>query len=144
MTEFVDRFHDLDKVILEGETANSFTVKSVRVHQNSVLMRFEGVESRNAAEELVGKFVSVTKAELIELPEKTFFEFDIIGMQVYSEDGKLLGQVGEIMAMPANDVWRIEGEREFLLPATSNVIVKVDTEERKVVIRLLEGLIEGE
>jgi 16S rRNA processing protein RimM len=105
-------------------------------------MRFEGIESRTAAEELVGKFVSITKGELIDLPEKSFFQFDIIGMQVYSEDGRLLGRVAEIIEMPANDLWRVEGEHAFLLPATENVIVKVDTEERKVFIRLLEGLIE--
>ena len=91
LTDFVDRFHDLSEVFLEGETANLFTVKSVRIHQNSVLMRFDGIDSRDAAEELVGRFVSVTKSDLVDLPESTFFQFDIIGMQVFSEDGRLLG-----------------------------------------------------
>jgi 16S rRNA processing protein RimM len=144
LTDFVDRFHDLSEVFLEGETVNLFTVKSVRIHQNSVLMRFDGIDSRNAAEELVGRFVSVTKADLIDLPESTFFQFDIIGMQVCSEDGRLLGTIAEIIPMPANDLWRVEGEVEFLLPAIAQVIVKVDTKERKVTVRLMEGLIESQ
>ena len=144
LTDFVDRFHDLSEVFLEGETANNFTVKSVRIHQNSVLMRFDGIDSRTAAEELVGRFVSVTKADLVDLPESTFFQFDIIGMQVCSEGGRLLGTIAEIIPMPANDLWRVEGEVEFLLPAIAQVIVKVDMKERKVIVRLMEGLIESQ
>ncbi len=142
LTDFVDRFNDLTEVLLEGETANLFAVKSIRVQPNNVIMRFDGINSRTAAEELIGRFVSVTKADLIELPEKTFFQFDIIGMQVCSEEGQLLGRVAEIIPMPANDLWRVEGEREFLLPAVAEVIVKVDTKERKVIIKLMDGLIE--
>jgi len=144
LTDFVDRFHNLSEVLLEGETANLFTVKSVRIHQNSVLMRFDGIDSRTAAEELVGRFVSVTKADLVDLPESTFFQFVIIAMQVCSEDGRLLGTIAEIIPMPANDLWRVEGEVEFLLPAIAQVIVKVDTKERKVIVRLMEGLIESQ
>ena len=144
LTDFVDRFHDLSEVFLEGETANLFTVKSVRIHQNSVLVRFEGIESRTAAEELVGRFVSVAKTDLVDLPESTFFHFDIIGMKVCTEDGRSLGTIAEIIPMPANDLWRVEGEVEFLLPAIAQVIVKVDTKERKVIVRLIEGLIENQ
>jgi 16S rRNA processing protein RimM len=144
LTDFVERFHDLSEVFLEGETANFYSVKSARIHQNSVLMRFDGIDSRTAAEELVGRFVSVAKSDLVDLPESTFFQFDIIGMQVCSEDGRLLGTIAEIIAMPANDLWRVEGEVEFLLPAIAQVIVKVDTKERKVIVRLLEGLIESQ
>ena len=53
-------------------------------------------------------------------------------------------QIAEIIPMPANDLWRVEGEVEFLLPAIAQVIVKVDTKERKVIIRLMEGLIESQ
>jgi 16S rRNA processing protein RimM len=107
-------------------------------------MQFEGVDSREAAEELIGRFVSVTKAELIDLPEETFFQFDIVGMTVVTEDGRLLGKIAEVIPMPANDLWRVEGETEFLLPATKNVLIKVDRDARQVVIRLLEGLIESQ
>lgn len=144
LTDFVDRFRDLNEVFLEGKTANLFTVKSVRIHQNSVLVRFDGIDSRIAAEELVGRFVSVDKADLVDLPENTFFQFDIIGMQVYSEDGRLLGTIAEIVPMPANDLWRVEGDVEFLLPAIAQVIVKVNMKERKVIVRLIEGLIESQ
>jgi 16S rRNA processing protein RimM len=105
-------------------------------------MRFDGIDSRNVAEELIGRFVSVTKADLVDLPEETFFEFDIVGMQVCTEDGQLLGRIAEIIPMPANDLWRVEGEHEFLLPAIKQLIVRVDAKERKVIIRLMEGLIE--
>lgn len=130
--------------MLEDEAVKSYSVKSVRIHKNTVLLQLGGIDSRNAAEELVGKYVSVTKSDLIDLPEKTFFEFDIIGMRVCTEDGRVLGTVAEIIPMPANDLWRVEGEREFLLPAIEQVILRIDQTGRKVVIRLMEGLIEDE
>jgi 16S rRNA processing protein RimM len=64
-------------------------------------------------------------------------------MDVVSESGELLGKIAEIIPMPANDIWRVDGQREILLPATENVILEVDTAKRRVTIRLLEGLIEA-
>lgn len=142
LTDFVDRFYDLTRVFLEGKTIVEATVTSVKSHKNSVLMRFEGVDTRNAAEELIGRFVSLHEAELVQLPEQTYFQFDIIGMRVFTEDNCFLGTVAEIIPAPANDIWRVEGEKEFLLPAIGNVIVKVDKVEKIVIIRLLDGLLD--
>lgn len=142
MTDSVERFADLTKVFLEGETAVETVVESVRNHKNHILMRFEGVETRTAAEGLVGKFVSVSEADLIDLPEQTYFQFDIIGMQVVNEDDHALGTISEIIRMPAHDLWRVEGEKEFLLPAVANFVLKVSKTERKVIVRLPDGLLD--
>jgi 16S rRNA processing protein RimM len=142
LTDSVERFADLTKVFLEGETAVETVVESVRNHKNHILMRFEGVETRTAAEGLVGKFVSVSEADLIDLPEQTYFQFDIIGMQVVNEDDHALGTISEIIRMPAHDLWRVEGEKEFLLPAVANFVLKVSKTERKVIVRLPDGLLD--
>ena len=143
LTDFVDRFNELAKVFLENDEVISITVNAVRPLKNQMLLRFEGIESREAAEKLVGKFLSVPKSDLVELPEETYFQFDIVGMQVYAESGEYLGDVAEVIPMPANDLWRVTGKKEFLLPATRNIVQRVDRNERKVYIHLLEGLIDG-
>lgn len=63
-------------------------------------------------------------------------------MKVFSEAGSYLGEIVEIIEMPANDLWRVEGDKPFLLPAAENIVLSVDKKERKVVIRLLEGLLD--
>ena len=107
-----------------------------------MLIILEGIETRNQAENLIGDFVCVPKSELIELPKQTFFQFDVIGMKVYSEEGSYLGEITEIIEMPANDLWRVEGDKPFFLPAAENIVLSVDKTERKVVVRLLEGLLD--
>jgi len=142
LTDFVDRFEDLESVILEGRATARFSIREVRFHKRQLLILFEGIDTRNLAEEHIGDFVSVTKDEMVDLPEQTFFQFDVIGMKVYTETGEYLGEIAEIIEMPANDLWRVEGERSILLPAAESVILNVDKEERKVTVRLLEGLLD--
>ena len=142
LTDFVDRFEALDRVILDDGSGAELKVRAARIHKNQVLILFEGIESRTAAEKLVNKFLSVTKADLVDMPKGTYFQFEILGMKVVSEDGALLGEIREIIPVPGNDVWRVVGERELMIPASANVIMKVDKENKKVTVRLIEGLID--
>lgn len=142
LTDFVDRFEDLESAFLEGRATARYTIREVRYHKRQLLILFEGIDTRNLAEEHIGEFVSITKDEMVDLPDQTFFLFDVIGMKVYTESGEYLGEVAEIIEMPANDLWRVEGERSILLPASENVILNVDKEERKVTVRIIEGLLD--
>ena len=142
LTDFVDRFEDLESAFLEGRATARYTIREVRYHKRQLLILFEGIDTRNLAEDHIGEFVSITKDEMVDLPDQTFFLFDVIGMKVYTESGEYLGEVAEIIEMPANDLWRVEGERSILLPASENVILNVDKEERKVTVRIIEGLLD--
>ena len=59
-----------------------------------------------------------------------------------TEDGTILGQVAEILSTGANDVYLVRGDRELLLPATSEVIRQVDQASGRLVVHLLPGLID--
>lgn len=142
LTDFVDRFEDLESAFLEGRATARYTIREVRYHKRQLLILFEGIDTRNLAEDHIGEFVSITKDEMVDLPDQTFFLFDVIGMKVYTESGEYLGEIAEIIEMPANDLWRVEGERSILLPASENVILNVDKEERKVTVRIIEGLLD--
>ncbi len=142
LTDFVDRFEDLDSAIIDGRTRARVNIREVRFHKRQLLISFEGIDTRNQAEDHIGDFICIERSELIELPEQTFFQFDLIGMKVYSEQGQFLGEITEIIEMPANDLWRIVGDRDFVIPASENVVLNVDKTERKVVIRLIEGLLD--
>lgn len=142
LTDFVDRFEDLESAFLEGRATARYTIREVRYHKRQLLILFEGIDTRNLAEDHIGEFVSITKDEMVDLPDQTFFLFDVIGMKVYTESGEFLGEIAEIIEMPANDLWRVEGERSILLPASENVILNVDKEERKVTVRIIEGLLD--
>jgi 16S rRNA processing protein RimM len=76
-----------------------------------------------------------------ELPEGEYYWRDIIGLNVYTEEGKLLGQIESVFPTGSNDVYVCKGEeREILLPAIADVIRKIDVTRRVMIVRLLEGL----
>lgn len=144
LTDFPDRFAQLDRVLLERPDdggADEFAISSVRSHKSQLLLKLDGIDDRSAAEALIGSYLSVTRDELVQLEEGDFYQFEVIGMGVVSEEGEHLGTISEIMQFPANDVWRIEGKQAFLLPAIKDVVKKVDREKREVTIHLIEGLI---
>jgi 16S rRNA processing protein RimM len=64
-----------------------------------------------------------------------------MGLQVRTEEGRLLGVIEEILPTGSNDVYVCRGgEREILLPAIADVIREIDTKKGFVTVRLLEGL----
>lgn len=142
LTDNPDRFEELKEVFLEKESVGKAEIESARSQGDKLLLTFKGVETRESAEKLVGSFISIEREKVPELPEGSYYHFELVGMKVYSDDKQYLGEIAEVIPMPANDIWRVEGEKDYLIPATANVILEVDKVERRVIIRLLDGLIE--
>ncbi len=142
LTDDPNRFATLKRVLLETDPVVEVEIESAARHQARIRIRLKGITNRNQAEELVGKYLSVTREELTELPEDAFFHFELVGMEVYSDQGECLGRITEVLSMPANDVWVVTGDKELLLPAIREFIVNVDRDKRRVTIKSIEGLLE--
>lgn len=126
-----------------GETACK--VKRVRAHKGSLILELEGFSTRDASGPLVGLEVSVDKDTLPEPPEGEYYYFDLMGMEVVTEDGRDLGRIANVFSTGSNDVIEVDGPfGEVLIPALKETILKVDTENRRVTVRMMEGLIPGE
>ena len=63
---------------------------------------------------------------------------DLIGFEVYSDDGKFLGTLDDIFNTGANDIYQVG---DILLPAIKDVIKQIDTDNQKIIIHLIDGLI---
>jgi 16S rRNA processing protein RimM len=75
------------------------------------------------------------------LPEGEYYWHDIIGLDVYSEEGTYIGIVESVFPTGSNDVYVCRGEkREILLPAIADVIRKIDVNQGVMTVKLLEGL----
>jgi 16S rRNA processing protein RimM len=65
-------------------------------------------------------------------------------MEVVTEEGRVLGKVEAILPTRSNDVYLVQGgKREWLIPATEEVIVQVDRQKGRIVIHPIEGLLEA-
>jgi 16S rRNA processing protein RimM len=116
-------------------------VERAREHQGRVIVKFKGCETRDDAEALRGCAVLMTREQIGPLEPGRWFVQDIVGLAVFTDEGEHLGEVAEVMSMPANDVYVVtDGGREILLPATEEVIREVDLEEGRMLVRLIEGL----
>ncbi|MBR7131899.1 MAG: 16S rRNA processing protein RimM [Clostridia bacterium] len=118
---------------------------AVRPHGNVVLIAFKGITSIEQAEALRNRILYINRKDA-SLPEGRYFIDDLVGCAVFDADSsEELGLLTEVSATGANDVWHItRNEREYLVPAINEVIVSVDTEQEKIVIRPLKGIFDNE
>lgn len=125
-----------------GGEAEPRKVISHRVHKGAYLLFLEGVPDRNTAETLAGREVSVKKSDLPEAGEDEYYHADLIGMEVFTEEGKYIGLVEGIFATGGNDVIEASGPfGDVLIPVIESVIIRIEPEKRKITVRLMEGLL---
>jgi 16S rRNA processing protein RimM len=138
LTEVEARF--LPGSVLRLEDGRTLTVERARRHQHRVLVKFEEVPDRTAAEALRGQILLVPAAQTPPLEEADrFWVHQVVGLEVVTESGRSLGPVREVLTNPANDVWVTEGGT--LVPAVREVVLEVDLQGGRVTIRELPGLV---
>lgn len=98
------------------------------------IVQLKGIEDREIAEELVGEEVQIARSSLPEPEEGAYYWADLLGMQVLTTDGNVLGQVDRLLETGAQDVMVVKaGSREHMLPFVQGPIVKrVDVSERLI------------
>ena len=111
------------------------------VGEDSCVAAIEGLDTIDAAEEICGRYLLALEADLDLDPEEDMIL--VVGRQVASDDGRMLGIVTEYLTTKANDVLVIEREdgSELLVPIIEETIVSVpESEDEPLVVHLLEGL----
>jgi len=122
--------------------AACYKVLSSQLHKGAVLLGLEGIDTMSMAEGLVGSRVYTEMSTLEELPEGEYYWFQIIGLDVLTEDGCLLGKVTEILPTGSNDVYVVrDGSKEYLIPAIEQVIKDIDVSLGRIVITPMKGLL---
>jgi 16S rRNA processing protein RimM len=122
-----------------------YTIERLRRMGSSWILKLSGVETIEQASRLVGCEVLVPRSAVPPLPEGMYYHADLIGLQVQSEEGRVLGRIVEILETGANDVFVVHSQQgEWLLPATREVVRKVDLAGQIVLVRPLEGMIDAE
>ncbi|MEK4632222.1 MULTISPECIES: ribosome maturation factor RimM [Bacillus] len=120
------------------------TVSAHRLHKQFHLLQFKEMPSLNEVEHLRNMVIKVPEEDLGELEEDEFYFHEIIGCEVVSEDGELIGTVKEILTPGANDVWVVQrkGKKDALIPYIASVIKDININEKKIKIHVMEGLID--
>ncbi|WP_313627442.1 ribosome maturation factor RimM [Enterococcus italicus] len=130
----------------ENQAPLTLTIDTYRRHKNFDLLSFEGYPSINQVESFRDGILKVAKEDRIELAENEFYYYEIIGAEVVTEEGKVIGKVKEILSPGANDVWVVQrkGKKDALLPYIDSVIKEVDVTAQKIIVEIPEGLLDDE
>jgi 16S rRNA processing protein RimM len=138
LTDFSDRFACGETVYLQGRTV---TIESSRYRGNTVILKLDTIDSRNAAELIRGACLEVPVTELKPLPKGEYYRFQLLGLEVQSTEGRLLGTISNIIPTGSNDVYEISSDTGvFLIPATDEVIKSIDIDKGRMIIEILKGL----
>ena len=124
-----------------GKDKKIFEIESARVHKNMVLIKFKGIDTPESANFLRNNIVYIDRND-VELEEGTYFIADLIGLEVYTDDGKLLGKVEDIYNTGSKDIYVVKDElgKQVLLPGIDEVIKEVKLDDR-IIVHLIPGLI---
>lgn len=127
--------------VLGLEDGTALTVAATRQDRGRLLVRFEGISDRTAAGRLAGQYLVIPEAEAPALAEGSYWPHQIEGCEVLVEGGRSLGRIREVVRTAANDVWVAEASgAETLVPALRDLVVSVDVEAKRVVVREVPGL----
>jgi 16S rRNA processing protein RimM len=145
--ESIDVFKPKDLVLVQNADGSeqSYAIQSAKPHHRAVILSLEGIDSRSAAEALIGSVIYIEKRLLTQPDDGSYYWFDIIGLSVYTINKQYVGKVSSIIPTGANDVYvvtnpDINTKNEVLIPAVDTVVLSIDLKKKKMIIDLPEGL----
>jgi 16S rRNA processing protein RimM len=122
----------------------SLTLSDTRSADVRLLVRFAGITSREDAAELTNGSLMLDEAQLPDAGPGEAYQFQLIGLEVHTADGRLLGTVAEAFPTGAHWVYVVRGERELMIPAHAETILNVDLDARRMTVALPAGLEEAQ
>ena len=143
-TEDPSRFERLKEIIVEIRgKRETFHIQKVAFHKQFVLLIVKEITDINVAELYKNGRILISDAMAIPLGEDEYYNRDLYGLKVVTEEGEELGEITEIFPTGSNDVYVVKKDgkgKELLLPAIKDCIKNVDLENGVMTVKLLEGL----
>ncbi len=141
-TDLPERFTWLEEVYVGERNPQPMVVEGVRFHKDFVLLKLAGIDYRDQTDRVKGELLQVPMEDAIPLEEGEYFLFQLIGLQVYSDEGQHLGELKNIIETGANHVFVVKGDgKEILLPDTKEVVTEIDFDNGRLTVHLLPGLL---
>ena len=141
-SDYKERYEEIEKLLI-GETL--YKIQKVRYQKEMVIVKLEGIDDRNAADELKNEDIFIYEDELRELPEDVHYIKDLIGLSVIDKkDGTKLGEIVDVLQNSAQDIYVVkrEGKEDLLIPVVSEFVKEISLEDKTVNVELIEGFLE--
>jgi 16S rRNA processing protein RimM len=143
-TDDPNRFKDLKKLYLDtGKELLPLEPEGIKFFKQLVILKFKGIDNINDIEKYRGRDLLIDREDAVKLEEGEYFIFDLIDSAVFTDDGKELGILTEILTTAANDVYVVKTPeaKEVLIPSIKECILDVDVANKKITVHLLDGML---
>jgi len=142
LTDFPERFAAGASVCLSGV---AYAIERCRWQRGRVVLKLAGIDSATAAEALRDCLLEVPEEDLRPLGEGEYYHFQILGLEVRTTTGEVLGRVEQIISTGSNDVFVVRSQRgEILIPAVDDVVKSVNPAAGRIEVEAVEGLLPAE
>ena len=139
MTDFPQRFSPSSTIYINRQPA---TVDSVEWRKGKAIIKLSSIDSIEQAQRLRGQPIEIHHSQLQPLPKGQYYHFQLIGLEVETIQGELLGKITEILTAESNDIYVVNGDRgEILIPAIDDVVKSIDCDKGCIIIEPIEGLL---
>jgi 16S rRNA processing protein RimM len=140
LTDFPERFAQAEAFYV-GEDHRLVHLERSAGHKGSLLLKFAGYETPEACAELRDQVIYIPIEEAMPLPEGEYYIYQIVGLDVWTDEGERLGRLTEVWETGANDVYVIDRDgKNVLLPAIPDVVQEIDLEQGRITVHVLDGL----
>jgi len=147
ITDRLDRFKKLNVIFLKDQCSfKKKEVEGTKVCKDYVLLKLKNIDSIDDAESLRNEILYVDRNNAAEIDEGSYYYYDLVGCKVVTTDQELIGELVDIQNTGSSDIYLIRSakdkKREYLIPAVSDVIKKIDLNEKRIIIEVLDGLLD--
>ena len=137
------RFDNLKKVYIKTKKEKKeYEIEEIKYHKEMVLAKFKGIETIEEAEKFRNSYLLINRENEKPLEKGTYYIVDMVGLEVYTDEGDKLGILYDIFNSGSSDIYVVKNElgKQILLPAIKEVIKNIDMENRKITVHLIKGL----
>jgi 16S rRNA processing protein RimM len=139
LTDFPDRFVPDEELHIKGRAV---TVEECKWHRGRAILKLATIDSVEDSQQLRGQLLEVPQSRLHPLSQGEYYQFQLLGLEVWTTDGELLGRISRILPTGSNDVYVVPTtDGEVLIPAIEDVVKSVDLDGGRMTIEAVKGLL---
>jgi len=146
LTDFPDRFETVSRVFGIGPRGErqELELEAYWFQNDRVVLKFVGYDNIESAHGLVGFSFALPEDERVELPNDEFYDWELEGCSVETNDGAAVGRVSKILRTGGVELLVVEDEaqREQLIPMAEPIVVSIDISSKRILIDPPEGLLD--
>jgi len=139
ITDFPQHFTPSSKIYISRQL---MTINSTEWRKGKAIIKLDTIDSIEDAQQLRGRPVEIHYSQVHPLSEGQYYHFQLIGLEVWTTQEELLGNITHILTAESNDNYVVHGAKgEILVPAIEDVVKTIDLDKGCVVIEAIEGLL---